>query len=369
MRTYVLHLQAILTSLVLLMYYYLMPWFGINQYTFWLIAFAVFFAQYISRLKGGFKNVLISMFLVYLIATSLLLYLLNLSSYTAPFFNDIIRLFYFSLFLQVFYKLGVAEQKRLLHLIANYSFLLALPALIIEYLFPKAFYFFYFELMDASKEMVVRTRMASFIGDSNSLAFVLAIIFYLQLNTKRGKVLKFSILSALTFFIFCTGSRMGLLMLAVLLIRYFGFWRVMFMTLISLFVFYCSSFDAQLRENSSASDTARLNSILDALEFISFKTFFYPMGNVFFKNNYRIFSDASHFPHFGFLYNLIEYGIFALGLFIIQAHMLLSVYVKDRVSFIILLMSLLFLPNQIYYMGFYLLFSASMTFYKIKKAL
>jgi hypothetical protein len=352
---------------MLLMYYYLAALLGFNYSYFIFIVFIFLFFPYILKFRITRRIDVISLFILILIVIILYLYLFNVGNYSTPFFNDFIRLIYIFLFARYVHQLKISEQRLFFSLIGNYSCLILFPALFLEYFYPGEFKLLYSTVFGSLEDIEFSSRLSSFIGDSNALAFVLVILCYLQLNSDKPISLKFILVGLLTSFIFLTGSRMGILMLGALIVRQFGFTRILFFVFLIFLPLFFLDFNLNFRLNQSDSDADRWNSILDAWGYLSYDNFFKPLGNVFFKYNYLGIAKASHFPHFGFLYSLVEFGIFSIILFIFQFLILSKVFINDKYVFIILLMSLLFLPNQIYYMGFFLLLLSHNCFFKYSK--
>ncbi len=353
-KSIILHINGILFASVLSMLYYLLPILGISQVVFFVIFISVVLFSYFANESLLKKLGYLEYLILALIFISVVLYVININNYKNPFFNDLIRLFCFFLFLRYLKSLKILERILFFKIFVSYTILFILPVLYMEYNFNIEFKLFMAKLFDSEyNENIINTRLAGLIGDSNALSFLLVILTLIFTDTNYKLFIKIIVIFFMITAIFYSGSRMGLLMVILLFLRYFGFFRsILFFSFFSiLFFFLVGHLDFR---DASDSDNDRMDSIISAWNYLISSDFIIPLGNILYKNNYLNLSSANHYPHLGFLYLFTEYGLFFVPIFVLLFFLFRRVFYSDLYLFFILLLAIFLLPNQIYYFTFYL---------------
>jgi hypothetical protein len=352
------HFHAIIFACILTMIYYFLPALGISSTMFFAIAYIFAFSIYLFKSSLNFRIDHLEILLLTIFIISFFLFIINIDVYEKPFFNDLLRISYVFLFFGYLKSLKVTERISLFLLIVNYSLFFIIPILSIEYFFPTDFKLFYNIMLNADNidENYFNSRLAGFIGDSNALSFLLVILMFIFSNSNQKIPIKIIVNIFLLIAIFFSGSRMGLIMSCLLLIRYFGLLKSLIISLFVTFFLVLSPYNELFRDSSN-SDNDRLDSITKGWNYLLNSELLSPLGNIFYKYNYLNLSAADHFPHLGFLYLLTEFGIFVLPIFLVLFLLLKKIFYSDIYFFLILLMAIVFLPNQIYYLPLYLALS------------
>lgn len=351
------HLNAVLFAVMLSMSYYLLPLLGISQLFFFILLISVVSFSIVVANNFLKRFDYLEYLILLLIVLSLVLYIIQVNLYTKPFFNDLIRLFCFFLFLRYLRSLQIFELKYFFKIFATYSILCVFPVLFFEFYFNNEYRLLLSVLFDSAyTENMVNLRLAGLIGDSNALSFLLVILALIISDSDYKILIKSMIIFIIVVSIFFTGSRMGLLMLILLLLRIFGVYRTVLFSVLATFIIFLVFEPLEFRGDASASDSDRIDSILSGWNYLLNSDLIFPLGNVLYKNNYLNLSLAEHYPHLGILYLLTEYGLFCLPIFILVFFLYRRLLYFDLNLFLILIIALLLLPNQIYYFTFYLAF-------------
>lgn len=356
------HLNAVLFAVMLSMSYYLLPLLGISQLFFFILLISVVSFSIVVANNFLKRFNYLEYLILLLIVLSLVLYIIHVDLYTKPFFNDLIRLFCFFLFLRYLRSLQIFEIKYFFKIFATYSILCVFPILFFEFNFHSEYRLLLSVLFDSDYiANMVNSRLAGLIGDSNALSFLLVIIALIISDSDYNILIKSMIIFIIVVSIFFTGSRMGLLMLILLLLRIFGVYRTALFSVLATFIIFLVFEPLEFRD-ASDSDSDRIDSILSGWNYLLNSDFIFPLGNVLYKNNYLNLSLAEHYPHLGILYLLTEYGLFCLPIFILVFFVYRRLLRFDLYLFLILIIALLLLPNQIYYFTFYLAFGYNLIY-------
>lgn len=298
--------------------------------------------------------------------------------------NDIIRVVGYMFFFCWTYSLYQSDEISFNSYLEKLCTTLLVIIVVISF-FEYYFYFAFLTLINGEAiEWGGDVRLAGTFMDPNSFASALSVYLFIYLRLKGFGLKGWGYLLISLFLINLSGSRLGLVLVLVILVPHvtkininFAFLKKLFFLISCLaltFLVYFNSFkiesdgdyasvstfdrifNEEKKEKSEASSNERLKSIDDAIATVNFSNLVLPPGSFYFKSKWEKEVNVRHFPHSSFLYLLVEYGIYVLWQLII----ILFVYMKSRKSktstlFFLLFFQFLLLPNAMYYPTIFLI--------------
>jgi hypothetical protein len=345
------------------------------------ISFLFFLKNFSTKLLSllGFQLV------VSYVVLSFILFILNLLLFDYEINgNDIIRVVGYMFFFCWTFSLYKSDEISFNRYLAKLCTTLLIIIVIISF-FEYYFYFAFWSLINGEAiDWEGDVRLAGTFMDPNSFASALSVYLFIYLRLKGFGLKGWAYLLISLFLINLSGSRLGLVLVVVILVPQLtkidvnlAFLKKVFFLIsclaLTLLVYFnsfkiesdddytaVSTFDRIFNEEkkvkSDASSNERLQSIDDALATINFSNLVLPPGSLYFKSKWEKEVNVRHFPHSSFLYLLVEYGVYVIWQLII----ILLVYMKSRKSktttlFFLLFFQFLLLPNAMYYPTIFLI--------------
>ena len=242
-------------------------------------------------------------------------------------------------------------------------------------------YYFYnsFHLILDSDFIIGRNkRLTNTFLDPNAFAFALVAFAYIYTYLEKSILYKIVVVFITFLLVNYTGSRLGLLLSLILLIKFTIIFlknrsKLKYLFLILIFASFLfipksnndnsdkASIVERLTEtehsnNASASSNARISSIKNGLKASNLSNIILPPGNLYFRSKWKIEENGPHYPHSTFLYMLVEYGIYVFWPLLIFIPLYKKAKItKNRQLYLFLMIALLLLPNLIYYSSFFLI--------------
>ncbi|MFN3589087.1 MAG: hypothetical protein ACK4UP_06860 [Spirosomataceae bacterium] len=343
------------------------------------ISFIFFLKNYSSKLLTLLGTQLVLIFFL----LSFVFFLLNLAlkSYEVN-ANDIVRvigyMFFFGWTFSL-YRHNMKSLRRYLTRLIELLLIIIVLMSIVEYYYYNIFRSF---LVGEEIDVVGGVRLAVTYMDPNSFASALAVYLFIHLSINGYSLKGILVVLVISVLINLTGSRLGLLLLVIILFHNikkinltFKFVKTGLFFLFVLLGFYLASlgfsseeneyksvsafdrfFNSEFEDKSKASSDERINSLIDGYSSLNLSNFFFPAGGFFFKAKWEREVNARHYPHSSFLYLIVEYGIYA----ILPIFIFLKLYLRSRISklkslYLLLFLQLLLLPNAMYYATIYLI--------------
>ena len=370
------YLNLFVGTILLSNLYYLSPLVGLSNSSVIIFLIITSFLGFALRFNLSNLKLLGTKLTYRLVLLSIILFVIN-SFFNYEFYsNDIIRIssytFYFCWTFSIFHydkPLLSAHIKKLVGILFVIIFLLSF----FEYNYYEIFKFIIdkdFATQDKNR------RLAITFMDPNSFAFALISFTYVYNRLTKSSIKNIIVLGVVFILINLTGSRLGLLLLAILiyprLIEFllkFNFSKILFVILgLSIFSFVPISlnddsktatlterfFDDEKSKGASASSNQRMESINNGIKAIDLLNVFVPPGNFLFRSKWEKNSSGKHYPHSTLLYMFVEYGVYLIW----PLWLLILLYKKAKRArilriYFISLVGFLLLPNLIYYSTIY----------------
>ena len=304
----------------------------------------------------------IQLLIILIISLNLILFIFNYNLYT-PFYNDILRLVLVLIFLRTTFSLyDRIELGNFFTLFSKISISILFLICIVQFLFFEIFELYVTQtLIDfESLKKWGEYRISATIRDSNILAYhMIVYMYFIFLNKHKKSNYIFYLLGL--FIVFITGSRMGLLTLALLFLLHFNFKKIKINHIVIFFTIFISSFilfqkgyilqrfnaKNQIEMNSNEeSNSQRIESLISGYSYIT-SHFFNPVGNIYFRNSWSKNSKSYHYPHSSFLYLFCEFGILIIPILILLTYIMFLKFSKIQLLFLAIPMA--FLPGVFYY--------------------
>lgn len=367
--------------------YYLAPLVGLSKDIVVILVLSVSLFFSFIRFSIRFSNFLFVKIAIVFLLLSIMFFILNsLFSVYAPSFNNLIRVIWYVSFFGWTYKL-YRNEKELSDVFLKWTTVILIIISLISYFEYYNYNLFWEIIMNDPRELITNVRLAGTYIDANSFAAALVTYLFIFLRTNKSNIFNWIYFFAVAFLINLSGSRMGLLLIAIVFINhilfqpYFNKVKVIkilimafLMLLISVLMFstkdidfkankqYTSEttisrvFDDSRNNRTEASTNERLESLKTGLNTAIGINLIIPPGAIYFESKWNDEVDSKHYPHNSIIYMFVEYGLF----FLWPMYILFLVWKKSRVVklkalFTLLLFQLLFLPNAMYYSTFFLI--------------
>ncbi|RAI91658.1 hypothetical protein [Algoriphagus yeomjeoni] len=367
--------------------YYFSPLIGLSKDVVLVSLVLVTLLFSFSRFSSKIYNFLFFKLAISFIIMSLIFFFLTfLYSNYSPNFNNLIRVIWYTSFFVWTY--GLYQHNIVLLFDSIIKWLVSILVVIIgislfEYYNNNLFSQL---IMNDSTENLTNVRFAGTYIDANSFAGALATYLFIYIRTSREKVFKWVYFLFTAYLINQSGSRMGLILLIIILVDLildnFDFKSLLInkhlFTALFIVFFLMSAvlsnqieFETNIQDNSEtlfnrffddlgktraeASSNERMESLKSGLVAASGRNFIIPPGAIYFESKWKTDIKARHYPHNSIIFMFVEYGIYVIWpvylLFVIWKR---SKFLKIKVLFILLFFQLLLLPNAMYYSTFFL---------------
>ena len=368
--------------------YYLGPLIGLAQEYLIIFFFTISFVFFIKCFSNKIVKLLNFKLAISFTLISIFLFLINIliNDYEIR-VNDIIRILWYVFFFGWTYSLYDYEKKSLMVLCSKWSIYLLFIILIISF-FEYYFYNIFWIFLGGEQRYTENIRLAGTFQDSNTFAGALVIFLYIYLKNNGFTLWGWMYLFIASFLINLSGSRMGLILLSILLINFLinlqlnHFTRkkviILVISLICIFVtiIFFNSIQIKNREETNTisivdrffnesynysnenSNIEREQSLRDGLFVGLSANLILPPGNLYFVSKWNKEKKVLHVPHNSILYIFVEYGIYSM----IPFYILYLVWRRAKKTnlkslYILMLIQIFFLPNALYYSSiFFIIF-------------
>lgn len=371
-------LNLFIGSILLANLYYLGDIIGLSSSTVIFFTVIISFFGFVLRFNLSNLNLLGTKLTIRLIVLSVILIIPNISANYEFNFNDLIRVIsytcYFCWTFSIHKKNSVRLEDHFRKLIQ-----VIFSAVILMSIFE---YFFY----DSFKTIITKDfisyennrRLSTTFQDPNAFAFAVVAFAYIYSKIEKSFLKTSFILLVTIVLINLSGSRLGFLCFIVLFLPLFASFfqtfkvykiTVIYSILVSLFFLpnlanresntasiLERAFDISQASRVAASNSQRLLSIESGFKASNLSNIVFPPGNLLFRSKWENVGTGRHYPHSTFLYMFVEYGVFViwpLSLFI--SFYKISKKTEHLPLCLISLISLLLLPNLIYYSTIFLI--------------
>jgi hypothetical protein len=349
----------------------------------------VFFLKNFSFKLVSFLNFKLGLSFILLSAVFLILNIFFKDYQINP--NDMFRVFWYMLFFGWTNALYKEDKKGFQQYIKRLCEVLLLVIVVISF-FEYYFYLLFRALVaEDSDDLVQNIRLAGTFMDPNSFAGALSVFLFIYLK-ENGFTIKGWIYFLVSFLLInLSGSRLGLLLLLVIVLPYvFNFKLIYLIKKSFLVVFFIGMlsmlylnvvkkednkeynavstvdriFNPEFQDKSEASNNERLGSIDDGIRASSISNLILPPGNFYFQSKWKQEIKGEHYPHSGFIYMLDEYGIYVfLPLLIVFMTYKKFLRSKNMPLFFLMIAQFLLLPNFMYYpIIFFIIFYIEMNY-------
>jgi len=355
--------------------YYLSPLFGLSYIPLLTSLIIICSCGFIFRYKRSFSKLLMLKLSFRLIVLSFILLSIQILSVYKIYINDILRItlytFYFG------WTLFLFKNKIELYSHIKKQFIVLFFLIIIMSYSEYYFYDLFHLIIDP--EFITgqgNYRLTNTFLDPNAFAFALVSFAYIYTRLEKSILYKITIVFITFLLVNYTGSRLGLLLSLILLIKFVKIFLknksktkyLIFFLFFGYFLLIPNSNNdysnkasivqrlTKKSNNASASSNARIRSLKNGLEASNLSNIILPPGNLFFRSKWEIDDNGRHYPHSTFLYMFVEYGIYVFWPLLIFIPLYKKAKItKNRQLFFILMVALSLLPNQIYYSSCFLI--------------
>lgn len=339
---------------------------------------------------------LINWYVVLCVFFSILLFLFDYFLFESEArFNDMVRIllysFYFTWTFLLF--LDVTQLNKWFKNLAFWSIVILIFQGLFEYYQPYLWTF----MLSSNVEKRTVGRIAGSLIDSNSYScsmILFFIIFFKEEAKKLSRLRKgylFILFLVVVLFNELSGSRQGFLLIVLFLVYLFfenlskQNLKRMFIA-IGVMIFLTVVFNQQIFDYSEAnphsalgrflnssdgkanqSNIDRQNSIYQGILFLSDNYFIIGPGMLNFASRWSQYTNA-HEPHIGFLFLLVQYGVFTLAIFyVFYLSFLRAKAIGFTLIFSSLFIHLMLQPNSVYYaITFFVIFYIDIRYLKIQ---